>query len=184
MPSKIRANMCSRGQFSHTKDTSWNLTFQRRHTSSIRHFTVCTIVTVSLTIVRHLEHPSQSVLGTLESPFTVQGARNVILETIKRGEDDKLSSDSSSTIILRLYEAFGGHAQARLRIADHLSIDKVHLTNLLEEETAELSVTKADDSASLVKIDFRGFEVKTVKLTLKKVKAEQYVMLGVFMLTT
>ena len=87
--------------------------------------------------------------------FTIEGARNVFLETVKRGEDDNFSwhptaldSENSSTdsgdsgttfatasttgtggsdlgpnmtVILRLYEAYGGHAHARLKISGALS---------------------------------------------------------------
>ena len=40
--------------------------------------------------------------------FTVD-ARNVVLETIKRSEDGK-------SIVLRLFEQFGGHAKAALKM--------------------------------------------------------------------
>jgi alpha-mannosidase len=112
----------------------------------------------------------------MKSPFVVQGAPNVFLETIKRGEDDDFTSSSSSsstTIILRLYEAFGGHAHAQLRIASHLPITSAKLTNFLEdEEGAEvLNVFRADDGRGgggdadgVLKLEFRAFEVKSVKL--------------------
>lgn len=50
--------------------------------------------------------------------FNVSGAPNVILETVKRGDDDDFSTNSKKerTVILRLYEAFGGHAQASLNV--------------------------------------------------------------------
>ena len=41
-------------------------------------------------------------------PFSVSGAHNVFLETIKRGEDDDFKNGTNTTIVLRLYEAFGG----------------------------------------------------------------------------
>lgn len=42
-----------------------------------------------------------------KSYFTISNAPNVILDTVKRAED-------SDEIILRLYEAYGGHAKATL----------------------------------------------------------------------
>lgn len=39
--------------------------------------------------------------------FHVEGASNVVLDTIKKAED-------SNDIILRLYECYGGHARATL----------------------------------------------------------------------
>lgn len=46
--------------------------------------------------------------------FRITGARNVALETVKRGEDDKVGEDK--TVILRLYEHYGGHARATLKM--------------------------------------------------------------------
>ena len=110
-------------------------------------------------------------------PFIVRGAANVILETVKRGDDDVFTSDDlnsakATTIVLRLYEAFGGHAQAFLRISDAFKVAKVYASNLLEENVAELNIFRAQDSEDdvEVKLDFRGFEVKTVKLGLGDVK--------------
>lgn len=37
-----------------------------------------------------------------------------MLETVKRGEDDK--DGEAKTIILRLYEHYGGHARATLKM--------------------------------------------------------------------
>lgn len=50
------------------------------------------------------------------TPFKLHGAPNVMLETIKRGEDDKWTEDGEKTVILRLYEHFGGHAKATLNM--------------------------------------------------------------------
>ena len=50
------------------------------------------------------------------TPFKVLGAPNVMLETVKRGEDDSWTGEGEKTIILRLYEHFGGHAKATLNM--------------------------------------------------------------------
>jgi len=54
-------------------------------------------------------------LTSQHSIFTVD-APNVILETVKRSDDDELSNEADTHIILRLYEAYGGHANAKLRM--------------------------------------------------------------------
>ncbi|EJD05282.1 glycoside hydrolase family 38 protein [Fomitiporia mediterranea MF3/22] len=119
-------------------------------------------------------------------PFSIRGAPNVILETVKRGEDDLFGTASSTTsttkkpktIILRIYEALGGHAQAFLRVFGAFPVVKAYETNILEDELKELSVFRAneddgnggDDAKDVeIKLDFRGFEVKTVKLVLGEV---------------
>jgi len=112
----------------------------------------------------------QALLSTLKSPFEVYGASNVFLETVKRGDDDVCELlNSEATVILRLYEAYGGHAQAVLKIASHVSVRKAFETNLLEDEGDELNISRGDDTehtAAILKLDFRGFEVKTVKLVI------------------
>jgi len=117
------------------------------------------------------------MLSSIHSPFVVEGARNVFLETVKRGEDDSFEEtvnldDKSvtTTVVLRLYEAFGGHAQARLLVSSHLPVLKAFTTNLLEDEDEELYILRPSDasesSSSTLSLSFRGFEVKTVKLVL------------------
>lgn len=104
-----------------------------------------------------------------KSPFVIEGASNVFLETIKRGEDDDHSGQASgsTTVVLRLYEAFGGHAKAKLIISGHIPVAKASITNLLEDETEQLQIQRAvggqGDATSLT-LDFHGFEVKTVQL--------------------
>ncbi|CAG8450748.1 8086_t:CDS:10, partial [Ambispora leptoticha] len=53
---------------------------------------------------------SREISASIEpkSYFKIDDAENVILDTIKRAED-------SDEIVLRLFEAYGGHAKARLR---------------------------------------------------------------------
>lgn len=112
------------------------------------------------------------------SPFWLEGSQNIILETIKRGEDDDFKSKSASkTVILRLYEAFGGHGRVQLRTSPHVRVVDAYLTNLLEDHKTALSfVADAEVNAdvndhaagSSLRSDlyFRGFEVKTVKLVI------------------
>ena len=51
-------------------------------------------------------------------PFVVEGAPNVMLETIKRGENDfdvfNFTESRTKTIILRLHEHMGGKAAAKV----------------------------------------------------------------------
>ncbi|KDR78195.1 hypothetical protein GALMADRAFT_245234 [Galerina marginata CBS 339.88] len=129
--------------------------------------------------VRCLPPGAPDFTSTLKSPFKVEGARNVFLETVKRGEYDAFDEpvnfedkDTPATIVLRLYEAFGGHAQAQLNISSHLPVTKAFVTNLMEDENEELYVLRSTDadgnsgSGTSISLSFRGFEVKTVKLVL------------------
>ncbi|KAK7464842.1 Glycoside hydrolase, 38 vacuolar alpha mannosidase [Stygiomarasmius scandens] len=130
--------------------------------------------------VRYLPQEQDALAASNESPLVVQGAPNVFLETIKRGEADSFDADPSlelesnptTTVVARLYEAFGGHAKATVRIGKQFFVKKAHVTNLLEDEEAELNIMSTEFGPS-VKLDFRGFEVKTLKLVLGSRKSER-----------
>jgi alpha-mannosidase len=115
-------------------------------------------------------------------PFAVFGAPNVFLETVKRGEED--SESGKHTIILRLYEAFGGHAQARLRInGSRFNVSSAFLTNILEEEDQDTElniVSSGTDGDAEVQLDFRGFEFKTVKVVVDTSKKNPNVFVSCF----
>ncbi len=48
--------------------------------------------------------------------FALEGAPNVMLETIKRGEDDDFVKGGKETIVIRMFEQLGGHAKVKLRM--------------------------------------------------------------------
>ncbi|KAF9529896.1 glycoside hydrolase family 38 protein [Crepidotus variabilis] len=127
--------------------------------------------------LRCLPSGTSDLVSPLQSPFSVEGASNVFLETVKRGEYDNFEHEANfddkatpATIVLRLYEAFGGHAQAKLSISSHLSVVKAFTTNLMEDHDEELYLLRdaetGPDSRCGLSLSFRGFEVKTVKLVL------------------
>ncbi|KAJ7487881.1 hypothetical protein FB451DRAFT_1390857 [Mycena latifolia] len=84
---------------------------------------------------------------SLLSLFAIRGAPNVFLETIKCGEDDALGAGTGRTIVLRLYEALGGHAQAQLRVAGGLGVKHAYVTNLLEEAAEEEEVEVREEKS-------------------------------------
>ncbi|ORZ07655.1 galactose mutarotase-like domain-containing protein [Absidia repens] len=57
--------------------------------------------------------------------FRIEGAPNVVLDTIKKAED-------SEDLIVRLYEAYGGHATARFHSS--LPMKSIQQCNILEDE--------------------------------------------------
>ncbi|CAE6482312.1 unnamed protein product [Rhizoctonia solani] len=106
--------------------------------------------------------------------FSIAGAPNVILETVKRGDDDDFSTNfkGERTVVLRLYEAFGGHARASLNVSKQLKVSKAAITNVLEDHIEELKVDHSDDQVVSFPLNFRGFEVVTVKLTVALNKSQ------------
>jgi len=130
----------------------------------------------SIFTVRCIPPGSTSTTLVFKPPFVLEGARNVFLETVKRGEYDAFGApvnfdtkECQATVILRLYEAFGGHAQVKLLISDHLPVVKAFTTNLMEDEDEELYILRdvnMMESGCALSLSFSGFEVKTVKLVL------------------
>ncbi|KAG2744228.1 glycoside hydrolase family 38 protein, partial [Suillus brevipes Sb2] len=100
-------------------------------------------------------------------PFWLEGAPNIFLETIKRGEDDFEPNASCTTVILRMYEAFGGHGSVKLHVGEHVPVKRAYVTNILEDTKGELGLVSTTGAHSTLKLEFRGFEVKTVKLVLE-----------------
>lgn len=111
-------------------------------------------------------------------PFAIFGNdHSVFLETFKRGDLDSDAANGKRTIVLRLYEAYGGHASVALQV-NVPGVVAAYATNLLEDdEGAEALALEAPDAAHaaaplqggvVIPLKFRGFEVKTVKLVLAK----------------
>lgn len=105
-------------------------------------------------------------------PFWLEGAPNIFLETIKRGEDDFEPNASGTTVILRMYEAFGGHGSVKLNVGKHVPVKRAYLTNILEDTKGELGLVSTTGVHSTLMLEFRSFEVKTVKLVLETKKSD------------
>ncbi|KAJ2082492.1 Glycoside hydrolase, 38 vacuolar alpha mannosidase [Coemansia sp. RSA 988] len=92
--------------------------------------------------------------------FTVEGAPNVVLDTVKKAED------GDSHIIVRLYEAYGGRAKATLSTSLKVS-GQAHLTNILEEPTDSINLIASATGRMAAEIVFRPFQIITVRLALR-----------------
>jgi alpha-mannosidase len=88
--------------------------------------------------------------GPTSASFLEVDAPNVIVEAVKKAED-------GDDIIVRLYEAEHKQAHARLRFG--FPIRAASEVNLMEEEPTPLRVR-----ANGVTLDFRPFEIKTVRV--------------------
>src|SRR5262249_7865723 len=83
--------------------------------------------------------------------FARVDAPGLVLDTIKKAQD-------SSALVLRLYEAHGGRARARLRLG--LPFRNVHRCSLLEEAAEQLRV-----DGDSVEIDYRPWELISLLVT-------------------
>ncbi|KAF7713764.1 Alpha-mannosidase [Penicillium ucsense] len=104
------------------------------------------------------------------SALSVQGNTSIIMDAVKRGEDDEdvstggLSTRPGQSIILRAYESMGG--KARASIHSSLPIKRVWKCNILEDDQEELKILKAKDTTVSVDVELRAFEVGTYRLQL------------------
>jgi alpha-mannosidase len=112
-----------------------------------------------------VDHSISQEYGT--APFTLEGSPNVMLETIKRGENDfdahSFVEGETKTVILRLHENMGGRGVVKL--ASKIHVSKAAIVNILEDHLEELDVV-TDLDKDVIDLTFRAFEIKTVMLTL------------------
>ncbi|KAI9845832.1 MAG: Glycoside hydrolase, 38 vacuolar alpha mannosidase [Sclerophora amabilis] len=124
----------------------------------------------------------------LFTAITVTGSKSLILDAIKRGEDDEdvsrgeLRKRKGKSIIVRVYESMGGKSKGR--ITSTLPVKSVYRCNLLEddeeeqqeqkeEEEQEVEAGNKEEAAKGVTskskswdIELRPFEVATFRLQL------------------
>ena len=106
--------------------------------------------------------------------FQIHGAPNLVLDAIKRGEDDEdvsrgeLPVKKGQSVILRVYDALGGKSKAVITWGD-LNVKRAVKVNALEDEIegkeGEVVITEKDGKKG-AKIEVRAFEVATYKLVL------------------
>lgn len=119
-------------------------------------------------------HSSSSASPSLLNSFHIHGADNLILDTIKRGEDDPdvsrgdLPSNKTHSVILRVYDALGGKSKGVLTWGE-IPVKKVVKVNALEDEVGgeECEVVGLEGGKKGAKIEVRAFEIVTLKLVLE-----------------
>ncbi|OJD23867.1 hypothetical protein ACJ73_04777 [Blastomyces percursus] len=101
--------------------------------------------------------------------FSLKGSSSLILDVVKRGEDDEDVSRGDfkvrpgRSIILRIYESLGGKSRGSIRTK--LPVKKVWKCNVLEDDLEQLAVAQKAGAAE-VDIELRAFEVATYRLQL------------------
>jgi alpha-mannosidase len=121
-----------------------------------------------LKIVGH-SSPSHGLLNT----FNIHNAPNLVLDTIKRAEDDEdisvgdLPIKKGHSVILRIYDSLGGKSKGVLTWGN-LRVKRVVRCSALEDEEEEVSeYREMEDGEKGVVIAVRAFEIVTVKVELE-----------------
>lgn len=111
-----------------------------------------------------LNIPVRTAAGTaMEKSIIRLSEKNIILETVKPAED------GSGDIILRFYEALRSHTRCRVKI--DLPVHQIYETTMQEyvdEKAQKVAATKLDENKTEVRLLFRPFEIKTLRVSLKK----------------
>ncbi|KAL1958715.1 hypothetical protein VTO42DRAFT_3834 [Malbranchea cinnamomea] len=100
----------------------------------------------------------------------IHGSKSIILDAIKRGEDDEdvscgeLAVRPGRSIILRVYEALGGKSRGHITTA--LPVRKAFKCNILEDDIEEIELQKPTSDTLSVPLELRAFEVATYRLQL------------------
>jgi alpha-mannosidase len=85
-------------------------------------------------------------------PLVVVDNPDVVVECVK------LADDRSGDVVVRLYEARGGQAEARLGIG--FPLERAEETNLLEKPTGPIPV-----QGNAIQLTLRPFQIRTLRLT-------------------
>jgi alpha-mannosidase len=100
---------------------------------------------------------------------SIQGAPSVILDAVKRGEDDEdvstggIPARSGKSVIIRVYESLGGKASGAIKST--FPVKRVWKCNVLEDDEEELKSEQISDGAQVF-IELRAFEIATFRLQL------------------
>ncbi|KAK1672846.1 glycosyl hydrolase family 38 domain-containing protein [Colletotrichum godetiae] len=98
-------------------------------------------------------------------PVALTGDENLVLDTIKRGEDDEDVGDGElpvrpgRCVVVRVYESLGG--RGRGRVVTRWEVKRVYKTNLLEDDEDEVRV---EDGG--FEVDLGPFQLQTYRLEL------------------
>jgi alpha-mannosidase len=127
---------------------------------------------LSSTTVRtafNFNNPLRVVGSTSNSKFNVPikltGNKSLVLDTVKRGEDDEdvsrgeLSKRKGQSVVLRIYDSLGGKSKGIIETT--LDVKKVTRTNILEDDGESVEIKDGK-----IKIELRPFEVATYRLQL------------------
>lgn len=100
------------------------------------------------------------------NPIKLTGNPSLILDTIKRGEDDEdvsrgeLAIRKGKSVILRIYDSLGGTSKGTIQTT--LNVKTAWKTNILEDDEEEVKVDQGK-----IHITLKPFEVATFRLQLE-----------------
>ncbi|KAF2403931.1 alpha-mannosidase [Trichodelitschia bisporula] len=113
-------------------------------------------------------HADPARIKSVLSGFRIEGAPALVLDTVKRGDDDadvsrgELPAREGRSVVCRVFDSLGGRSKGVLRWGD-VEVKRVEKTNVLEDKGEEVGILKEGGG---VEIELRPFEVATFRLIL------------------
>lgn len=121
----------------------------------------------------HSHADVSSIRGLMSSlKLSSDSDEGLILDTIKRGEDDEdvsrgeLPKRKGRNVIIRVYDSLGGKSRGTIQFGE-IPVAKVWKCNVLEDDLEEVADIEADREQTGFEIELRAFEVATYRLLLK-----------------
>jgi alpha-mannosidase len=112
-----------------------------------------------------VQAPKTLKASAFGNPIKLSGNPSLVLDTVKRGEDDEdvsrgeLIPRKGKSVILRIYDSLGGTSKGTIETT--LAVKKVWKTNLLEDDGEEVKIEQGK-----IAITLKPFEVATFRLQL------------------
>lgn len=139
------------------------------HSGSLDNRTIRTAYNFNNPFILHEAAEKWSLCDAALQSISVHDAPSVVLDVIKRGEDDEdvstgeLPIRSGKSVIVRVYESLGG--KARGSVVTTLPLKRAWKCNVLEDDEEELQIEKKKECLG-INLDLRAFEVATFRLQL------------------
>lgn len=129
-------------------------------------------------LARKFNHPTlvvedmntEKLLSAIKAIELKEGT-SIIMDTIKRAEDDtdvvvgkKLHPRVGKSIIIRLYEAYGGHATDILSTT--LKVKQAFASNILEDDIEVLPIEYTNFGTTEISLSLKPFQVYTLRFQL------------------
>jgi alpha-mannosidase len=118
-----------------------------------------------------------AALASAPAPIRLSGDAALVLDTVKRAEDEDFSKDADAkgttakNVVLRIYDSLGGRARGTVHVASRLGrVKRVTRVNVLEDEVDDDSAAvpiEGEDGGARFGVVVRAFEVVSFKIELE-----------------
>jgi alpha-mannosidase len=137
------------------------------HAGSLGHETVRAAYEFNSPLKVVLPTGDVDLAATSSHPLKLSGDKNLVLDTVKRGEDDEdvsrgeLPVRKGQSVILRIFESLGGRGRGTVETT--WNVKKAFKCNALEDDLEEIKLLEGGKGFA---VELRAFEIGTYRLQL------------------